>query len=212
MGQHSEQDMMSAVADVAFLFRRDSGSFWTEYVASRGFTAVHDLVLKLKDDVVSLGDSLEALEATQELSGIIDRPDRRGRSPLTWAVEYGWADAACVLMEFGADPNQSRYSIKGASPLLHLAIAGPKLGRSRDVVKCLLRAGIDVNAKDHEEWTAVHVATSWGLYDIVLDLVKERPDLGAITSSGHTVFDLAINSGSHDFMVAFSEYISCYGK
>jgi ankyrin repeat protein len=212
MGQHSLQDMMSAVADVAILFKRDTTYLWTEYVVSRGFTEVHDLLLKLKDDAVNLSDSLGSLNATHELSSIIDRPDRLGRSPLAWAVEYGWADAACILMEFGADPNQSRNSTKGASPLLHLAIAGPKLGRSRDVVKCLLRAGIDINAKDHEKWTAVHVAASWGLNDIVLDLVKEHPDLSAITNSGHTAFDLAINSGSHEFMVAFLENLSCYGK
>lgn len=47
-----------------------------------------------------------------------------GRSSLAWAVEYQWADAVRILLQFGADPNQPRPSTHGNLPLLHLAMAG----------------------------------------------------------------------------------------
>lgn len=203
---------MSAIADIALLFKSDAKHLWTEYVASRGFEEVHEVLLKLNDNVVGLSHSLRSLNANGELPSVINRPDRQGRSPLAWAIEYGWADAARILIEFGADPNQSRHSIKGASPLLHLAVAGPNLGRSREVVRFLLRAGADINAKDHEQWTAVHVVASWGSGDIMVDLIKEQPDLSVVTNTGHSALDLAIDAGADDIMVALLRSPTCYGK
>lgn len=203
---------MSAVADVAILFDSDTNDLWTEYRASRDFTEVHDVLLKLSDNDTSLPDSLRSLNAHGELTSFIDCPDRRGRSPLAWACEYGWGDAARVLIEFGADPNQSRRSVKGASPLLHLAVAGPGSRRSREVVKTLLRAGVDVNARDDEQWTAMHVAASWDLCDIAVELAQEGPDLSAVTDTGCSALDLAVCTGASDTMIALLQNHSCYEK
>lgn len=203
---------MSAVSDIAILFKSDTNDIWTEYRASREFTEVHDTLLKLNDYDDGLSTSLRLLNAHGGLPSFIDRPDRQGRSPLAWACEFGWADAARMLIEFGANPNQSRHSVKGASPLLHLAVAGPGSRRSREVVKVLLSARVDVNAKDDEQWTAMHVAASWNLYDVAVEIAKECPDLSAVTTTGHSSLDLAVDAGASDTMVSLLQNSCCYER
>ncbi|KAF2691381.1 hypothetical protein K458DRAFT_72 [Lentithecium fluviatile CBS 122367] len=142
----------STITDIAVLFGLGSRDLWTEYMASRGFTEVHRILLRSHDNDFSLRDSLRSLEDHGMLSAIIDCADSQGRSPLAWAVEYGWANATDTLVSFGANPNQVRRSVGGhESPLLHLAIAGPSSTRSSEVVEILLNAGVDVNARDEEQ-------------------------------------------------------------
>jgi len=57
----------------------------------------------------------------------------------------------------------------------------------------LARAGVDINSKDHEGWTPLHVAASWSLYDITAELaVFGGPALDwfAVTTTGDSVYDL----------------------
>ena len=128
------------------------------------------------------------------MSDLIDRVDSCGRTALAWAVESGRADAVTTLLNYGANPNQTRESIKGSMPLLHLAIAGPVSNtRFLEVVKILLRVGVDINAKDHEECTPLHIAASWSLYDITGELASFRRharDRFALTTTGESVHDL----------------------
>lgn len=75
--------------------------------------------------------------------------------PLRWAIEYGLTASTELLLKFGANPNQLRF-IKdgGLSPLIHIAIAGPRSAWMDDeiveTVRLLLAAGADINEKDHE--------------------------------------------------------------
>ena len=75
-----------------------------------------------------------------------------------------------LLILFGANPHQLRPSHRGLTPLLHLCIAGsiPRCpdGDQVGTFKALLKAGVDVNARDHEGWTPLHVAASLNLYDV----------------------------------------------
>ncbi len=180
MGYSVLENFSSALTQVALLFGWNSGDLWGEYEQSRGFTTVHRALLGISHD--SLRNSLTSLAASGTLTDIIDCADARGRSPLAWAVEYGWADATEILINFGANVYQLRRSVGAVSPLLHLVIAGPD-SRPSDaqvlgVVRLLLQAGVDINAKDHEKWTAMHIAASWNLHDVVMELVQ----LGGQTS------------------------------
>lgn len=95
---------------------------------------------------------------------MINDQDSCGRSALAWAVEYMWHDAARTLLQYGADPCQSRPSLRGSLPMLHLVIACLAMNEAEaqpvDTVRLLLQHGADVNGLDHEGWNLLHVAAS----------------------------------------------------
>jgi ankyrin repeat protein len=43
----------------------------------------------------------------------------------------------------------------------------------------------------------VHIAASWGLHDIVKEIVKKHPNLSAVTTTGNTALDLALRAGAN---------------
>lgn len=100
----------------------------------------------------------------------LDATNSGGKMALTWVVEYGWTDAVKTLLRYGSNPHQSRPSVHGKLPLLHLVIAGPASGRADpgllDIVGALLEVGVDIDATNHEGWTALYVAASWNYYAI----------------------------------------------
>ncbi len=205
MGNSDLEDFSSAFTDVAVLFGWNSDELLEEYEKNREFTAVHKVLLGIDDSHGSLRDFLAGLAAAETLSGLIDCADSRHRSPLAWAVEFGWTDATETLIEFGANVHQLIPSKYGPSPLLHLAIAGPDPIQSKTqilgVVRILLQAGVDINATDHELWTAMHIAASWNLKNAVMELVQFGGDTQAVTGDGESAFDLAIKAGADSVLV-----------
>lgn len=177
---------LSTLAEVRFLFGKTSCDMWTEYKESREFTLVNDALLGASNSFNVLGTCLQSLKDEGLLEGIIDAKDSRGRSALAWVVEYGWAEATDLLLKFGANVHQQRLSMRDQSPLLHLAIAGPSRRPGTgllDVIRLLVRGGVDINATDHELWTPLHIAASWNLYDVLLELAV----VGAINLIGKRV-------------------------
>ena len=192
----------SALYDIGLLFGKSSYDLWTEYRESRQFTVIHEALLGVSGRYGRLETCLESLAIGGTLASTIDAEDSRGRSALAWAVEYAWAEAIDTLVKFGANVHQQRRSLKGQSPLLHLAIAGPSPRPGSQlwrVIRSLIQAGSDPDATDHELWTPSHVAASWSLYDVLLELAclgGSAVNWEAITESGQSVLDLAICGGA----------------
>ncbi|KAI2696262.1 hypothetical protein CBS147332_9136 [Penicillium roqueforti] len=154
--------------DIGVLFSLTLTESGTQYLNTRGFTELHQVLLRINQEV-SLEDYLNSLERN-DLDTLINCIDIRGRTPLMWAVEFGWSGATQILLDYGADPHRATTTKRGSSTLLHLAVAGPRSQFSRagflEVIELLLQRGVDVNAKDHEGWTPLHIAASWGTCDL----------------------------------------------
>lgn len=168
---------LSELEHVALLFGKTSHDLWQEYIDTRNFTAIHFALLRINQSQETLRELLVSISNFGLVEGdSIDAIDSRGRSAIAWAVEYGWADAVRILLEFGACPNQIRQTCLGSSPLLHLAIAGPAAERYdcglHEVVVLMIEAGANLNTMDHEGWTAVHVAASWNNLGVLEDFAR----------------------------------------
>ncbi|KAJ5481455.1 hypothetical protein N7475_000267 [Penicillium sp. IBT 31633x] len=92
-----------------------------QYLNTRGFSELHQVLLRITNKV-SLSDYLRSLER-DTLDNFINCTDSRGRTPLTWAVEFGWSDATQILLDYGADPHRAATTNRGSVTLLHLAVA-----------------------------------------------------------------------------------------
>ena len=75
------------------------------------------------------------------------------------------------------------------------------------MVKHLIGAGVDVNARDWDGWTALHTASRKGHDGIVRELLAAKCDVNALDSSGNcwssrgwTAFHMASSNG-HDGVV-----------
>ena len=191
------------LVDVARIFGRCTSDLLNDYIEERGFTTVHQVLLGIDISNGSLPQYLSSLDK-QSLANQIDLADARGRTPLAWAVEFGCPNAVSTLLQYGANPHQVRKNLRGASPLLHLIIAAPPWQRTGvdsnirplEVVRILLEAGVDVNAKDHEGWTPLHVAASWNLFEVVCEIARYGGftlDWDAKTDDGDSALDLCRN-------------------
>ena len=81
-------------------------------------------------------------------------------------------------------------------------------------MKLLLRAGADVNAVDHEGWTALHVAASWNLHSVICELADFSGDVldwDCRTQNGETAIDLSLNGGEDQDVLDILEQRG-YGK
>ena len=186
------------IQDIAVLFKLDTVDLIYDYRTSRQYTPVHTALLGLQDSRISLNDFLDDfLHRSPDYD--IDTPDAFGRTPLAWAVEYGWLAATKTLLCHGANAAQMRPCKQGLSPLLHLLIAAPSSDRFEteflEVIRLLVIAGADINATDSDGWTPLHVAASWNLASAIKALItigEDRLNFDARTNDGQSVMDLAL--------------------
>jgi ankyrin repeat protein len=156
---------------------------------------LHDILLHGTTSM-ELKDYLRSLSKV-ELMDVIDKPDRRGRSPLAWAVENCWVMAVETLLNVGADVNQRQYGVNGEStPLIHLAIAGEaSIEDILGVIKLMFRYGADVNGVDDDLWTPLHIAASWHQPEAIKLLAEEvNLDWNAKAKDKKNALDLVIDA------------------
>ena len=92
------------IGQIASLFNKDQQELWDCYVSSRGFTALHKILLRV-DNHQTLDEFLTQLWQDGTISHMINTPDKHYRTALTWAVEFGWSDAVETLLKYGAKPD-----------------------------------------------------------------------------------------------------------
>ncbi|KAL3882577.1 hypothetical protein ACJMK2_028907 [Sinanodonta woodiana] len=76
---------------------------------------------------------------------------------------------------------------KTGASALHVAAAKGYI----KVINILLQAGVDVSAKDYDDWTPLHAAAHWGQEEVCKLLAEHMCDFDAKNKAGQTAFDVA---------------------
>jgi len=113
-----------------------------------------------------------------------------GNSELYRAIWDGNEGRALELIKAGADPNSTwgaTHSIETENRAVHLAPLHFALARSLPrVAVALIEAGADVNSRDDVGATALTVAASKGMTDVVHALLAKGADPNAASRDGET--------------------------
>ena len=149
--------------------------------------------------------------------GSLNAKDEYGSTPLHLAVRNRCAEAVKLLLKAGAQVNAQgkhgrtpldhAYGIRRAKVKKLLIKHGGKTGLEidfplhyaalnghTDIVKALLKAGADVNAKGDWDDTPLHYAASWLRTETAKVLIEAGARLNAKTKSGWTPLDVAEKS------------------
>ncbi len=192
-----------------------------EFLQSRQFTVLHKIVLGLIPK--RLQDELEY--STKE----IDAVDSSGRTCVSWAAARGDDKSLSTLLQYGGDPNVS--DAQGSTPLHHVrnatccnllltygadiptrnsyghtALHAVTRGKgSLPLLDALVKAGIDINAKDKTGETALCSTTvAIEKYtDCVKRLLDSGADMGCVTDATDNPLHNAIAYDAHDIMHLF---------
>ena len=122
----------------------------------------------------------------------VDIPDNDDRTPLMLAQMQDYSTAYEVTSTFldkEVDVNHTDNNGNTAL-LLHT-----DRHCNKDVVKELIRAGADINAKNKDGNTALHFALKNGNIDVSRFLVKKGADYQAVNNKGETPMEIAVEKG-----------------
>lgn len=122
------------------------------------------------------------------------------RPPLLAAINSARKDIFEFLWRQGADPKQhpKRYG----SIIIQLI---ENLQPTADLVKKLIDLGVDVNAKDHEQFSALMVAAVYNNVPVIEALVKNGADMQAIDREGDSALHFALMHEAVDAAIKLIE-------
>ena len=120
-------------------------------------------------------------------------PTAKKWSHFVEAVESGNVDDVKKLIEEGINVNLTR---AGSTPLMIAASKG-----HTEIAGAIMQAGVNVNAKDDDSWTALHKAAFDQAETGIVDLLLESGvDIEAKNKSGKTALQLAEEKGHRDIV------------
>ncbi len=133
---------------------------------------------------------LEVIQLLLEKNAKVEtKPKGYNHTPLSWACYRRRPDAARLLLEKGANPNVKATGLDsdktGKTPLM-FAVEASKTDAGYDLVKLLLRNKADVNMKNGDGNTALHLACIEGSPEAVKLLLDYGADIEAKNNNGFT--------------------------
>lgn len=187
--------------------------FDTAFLEQGRFSDLHKAILKIRPGSV--------LEELGRSTADLDACDATGRSPLSWAAQRGEIEAVKVLLEHGANPNNS--DITNMTPLHYAAQAQDPMclqvllencamitQQSRGwnalhyicsfhddttYIKLLLDYGADVNMRTYVGKTALSLAVIHNHVKSAAFLISKGADLDVLDNEGQSPLALSIKFG-----------------
>jgi ankyrin repeat protein len=118
------------------------------------------------------------------------------RPPLHWAAENGLVDIAALLIDEGADPDETDHF---GNTALHLALTFP------DMVDLLLQSGADANSKNALGNTPLHLAVMDKR--IVEKLLSAGANVNARNGLDKTPLHYAMRQGTSQYNLSIVEVL-----
>ena len=124
---------------------------------------------------------------------MVNIPDIEGRSPLWVASFHGYTKIVSLLLDAGAEVNQS--SKVGSTPLF---VASQE--NHLPVVKELVSHGADVNKARNDGMSPAHIAAQYGNIDVLTYLISKGIDVGQRGWNNYTLLHMAAYSNQHSIV------------
>ena len=141
-------------------------------------------------------DLLETIEDQQ----LIQSTDEFGRGALAYATQEGALSATTILINSGANLNQS--DLYGITPLM-LASANGNIS----VVDALIKNGANTNTQDNSGNTALMYAVAKNHLDIIEQLIDSGADTKKINKQNWSAIDWAIHTNNN----VIAKYLQAQG-
>ena len=150
-------------------------------------TAAHASCSQLCNENWWANSSLKIIKEKLISSTNLNIRDNYGFRPLHFAVQNGEKEKVKLLLSAGVNTNAK--TDHGFTPL-YFAVG--KKG-DLEIIKMLIKFGSSLNVKDKNGITPLHYA-AWGSSEKIILLLNAGADKNAITKSGKTAFDLALDN------------------
>ena len=127
------------------------------------------------------------LQAFVQHKASIHIPDKSGRLPLHYALEYGFLQFVSILLSYVDSPATVDIADKTGIVPLHIAAARNYCS----VIEKLIEQGANINRVDNYGSCALHFATFAGAGDAVKVLLTHKADISIKDGQGNALIDVA---------------------
>lgn len=168
-----------------------------KYLLERGASLVQenrfgDTVIHIAAEMGKV--SLVSLLLTDHWDLINIQNTYSGYMPLHEAVENGNVEVIVWLINHGADLN-AKIARKALTPLL-LAVCYTKAPANKIIVDLLLKKGANLDDKDLQGNTALHIATQQGKLEIIKSLLNYPVNIYATNKVRENILHIAVQNGN----------------
>mmetsp|Transcript_16814 Transcript_16814/g.37813 ORF Transcript_16814/g.37813 Transcript_16814/m.37813 type:complete len:397 (+) Transcript_16814:1873-3063(+) len=171
-----------------------------------GVTAIH---------VAAMGGHLKCVKSLIEAGADVKAKDDEDKGPLMNAVKGNYGDIASLLVENGADPNETYVDENGKK---HNLLMDAIIVENKEFATLLIKAGADLTYVDDHKVTTLIQAAHRGLdtiVDTLLEYGNDKLDVDAASDEGVTAI-IASSSEGHkaivDALIAAGANVNAHDK